>query len=90
MSIRNELLENSLAATGGIGATFSGGTFLLGVNMSLATGTSFDLAITTGTQQIVLDLPIINSNSGDLTFIIFEDSVFTDGTPVTGYLNDRN
>ena len=90
MSTRNDLLTNSLAATGGIGATYSGGTFLVGVNKSLSTGTGFELIISTNGDQIVMDSPVVNSNSGDLTFDLFEDTVFTGGTPVTAYNSDRN
>ncbi len=90
MPSRNELLTQEVAATGAVGATFTGGIFIIGVNQSLTTGTSFDLAITTGTQAIVMDSPIVNSNSGDLSFVIFEDSVFSGGSTVVGYLNDRN
>lgn len=77
-------------ASGGIGATYTGGVFLMGANVSLGSGDSFDLALTTGVNQLVLDSPIINSNSGDLTFVIYEDAVFTGGTPIVAYLNDRN
>lgn len=76
--------------SGGVGATYTGGTFLVGVNKTLASGTSFELIISTSDEQIVLDSPIVNSNSGDLTFELFEDTVFTGGTPVTAYNNDRN
>lgn len=79
-----------ISTTGAMGATFTGGVFLIGVNESLATGTGFDIAITTGVNQLVMDSPVVNSNSGDLTFEIFEESVFTGGAPITAYLNDRN
>jgi len=90
MSIRNELLEKSNASSGGIGATYTGGTFLVGVNKSLTSGSSFELIISTNGEQIVMDSPIVNSNSGDLTFDLYEDTVFTGGTPVTAYNTDRN
>lgn len=77
-------------ASGGVGATYTGGTFLIGVNKQLASGTGFELTISTADEQIVMDSPIVNSNSGDLTFDLFEDTVFTGGTPVTAYNNDRN
>jgi hypothetical protein len=90
MTIRNELLLKGGAVSGGVGATYTGGTFLAGVNVSLGTGLSIDLALTTGVNEIVLDSPIVNSNSGDLSFDMFEDSVFTGGNPITAYINDRN
>lgn len=77
-------------ASGGVGATYTGGTFLVGVNRSLTSGSGFELIISTNGEQIVMDSPIVNSNSGDLTFDLFEDTVFTGGTPVTAYNNDRN
>ena len=83
-------VKTSSMASGGIGATYTGGTFLIGVNKSLTTGTGFELTISTADEQIVMDSPIVNSNSGDLTFDLFEDTVFTGGTPVTAYNNDRN
>lgn len=90
MSIRNELLIKGGAASGGIGATYTGGTFIVGVNKTLGSGSSFDLIISTLDDQIVMDSPVVNSNSGDLTFILYEDTVFTGGTPVIAYNNDRN
>lgn len=90
MSIRNELLEKGNASSGGVGATYTGGTFLVGVNKSLTSGSSFELIISTNGEQIVMDSPVVNSNSGDLIFDLFEDTVFTGGTPVTAYNNDRN
>ncbi len=90
MSTRNDLLTKGGAASGGMGATYTGGVFIIGVNESLTTGSSFDLAITTGVNQLVLDSPIVNSNSGDLSFVIYEGSVFTGGTPVAAYNHDRN
>jgi len=77
-------------ASGGVGATYTGGTFLIGVNKLLASGAGFELTISTADEQIVMDSPIVNSNSGDLTFNLYEDTVFTGGTPVTAYNNDRN
>lgn len=77
-------------ASGGIGATYTGGTFIAGVNKSLASGTSFELIMSTADEQIVMDSPIVNSNSGDLSFTLYEGTVFTGGTPVTAYNNDRN
>ncbi len=90
MTTRNELLLKGGAATGGIGATYTGGTFLVGVNKTLSSGTSFELIISTAGEQIVMDSPIVNSNSGDLTFNLYEDTVFTGGDSVTAYNNDRN
>ncbi|MBL4795859.1 MAG: hypothetical protein JKY50_00440 [Oleispira sp.] len=90
MTTRNELLLKGGAASGGIGASFTGGVFIMGANVSLGTGQSFDVCMTTLAEQIVLDSPIINTNSGDITAIAFEDSVYTGGTPINAYLNDRN
>lgn len=83
-------LKVGAQASGGIGATYTGGTFLVGVNKTLSSGSSFELIISTSDDQIVMDSPIVNSNSGDLTFDLYEDTVFTGGTPVTAYNNDRN
>ena len=90
MSIRNELLEKGNAASGGLSATYTGGVFIAGVNQSLTSGSDFHLILSTLDEEIVLDSPIVNSNSGDLTFDMFEDTVFTGGDSVMAHNNDRN
>lgn len=85
-----QALKIGSQASGGVGASFTGGVFIMGANVSLATGQHFDVCMTTLSEQIVLDSPIINTNSGDITMEAFEDSVFTGGTPINAYLNDRN
>ena len=85
-----ETLALLLETTGAVGATYQGGAFTVGINESLDAGTSFTVGVTTEDLQIVLDAPVINSNSGNVKFVIREDAVFTGGTPLTAFITDFN
>jgi hypothetical protein len=90
MSIRNDILKNIVNSSGGFAATFKGFAFQVGVNQSLATTVSTYLLIETGPLEIVLDPLNIITDSGNISFAIFEDVIATGGSALEIFNMDRN
>lgn len=71
-------------------ATFNEGAFFSGVDESLNTLTSFDIGMTTGSNQVVFSGFKVTTDSGDLTIDIFGESTFTAGSDITVYNTNKN
>ncbi len=63
--------------------------FVAETNINLATATSVNICMTTGSKILEVIGPLINTNSGNLSYQIFEDSDFSGGTTISAFNSDR-